>query len=113
MPCTATPRPEQTLAERIAEVTKALRELEAAIAQGSVRVRIGANGAVALEGWGPADRADVTDVCAIRTLTAEGSWILRQAIAREESRTGRKLNLVAVASGVHSHDGGRTWHGGH
>lgn len=113
MTCWATPRPQQTLEERQAEVTRALRGLEAAIQQNAVKVVIGANGAVTLAGWSAAARSDLTDVCAIRSLTAEGSWILRQALAREEARTGRKVNMNAVAAGVHSHDGGNTWHSRH
>jgi hypothetical protein len=111
MPCDTVRNPNQTLEDRNAQVKAALRRLEAALKGGTVKLNIGPNGAVAFQGW--KDRDDVTDVCAYRTLTAEGSWELRQAVAKAEAMTGRKVNPNAVASGEHSHDGGHTWHKGH
>ncbi len=113
MACTSALRQGQTLAERMAEVTRALKELELKIAAGAVKVAIGQNGAVALTGWSAADRSGVSDACAVRALMLEGSMVLRLALQRAELLSGRKMNVNAVASGVHSHDGGRTWHGGH
>jgi hypothetical protein len=106
MPC-ATPRKNQTLEQRSNEVQAALKRLERSLQNGAVRVTIGANGAVAFVGWN--DRDDVADVCAYRTLAAENSWALRQAVARAEQLSGRKVNPRAVAAGLHSHDNGRTW----
>lgn len=40
---------------------------------------------------------------------ASNSWELRQAVARAEAQQGRKVNAHAVASGLHSHDGGKNW----
>jgi hypothetical protein len=111
MPCDTSLKNGQTLEDRNNQVKAALRKLEAALKGGTVKVNIGSNGAVAFTGW--KDRDDVTDVCAFRTLTAEGSWELRQAVAKAEAMTGRKVNANAVASGTHSHDGGHTWHKGH
>lgn len=111
MPCDTVLKPRQSLEERNNQVKAALRRLEEALKGGTVKVNIGPNGAVAFQGW--KDRDDVSDVCAYRTLTAEGSWELRQAVARAEAMTGRKVNPNAVASGTHSHDGGKTWHKGH
>lgn len=113
MPCDTVNKQGQTAKERALDVKKALAKLEAQLATGSVKVKIGANGAVAFDGWKPTDRDDVTDVCAIRTLQAQGSWALRQAIAKAETQQGRKVNPHAVAAGHHSHDGGSTWHKGH
>lgn len=113
MPCESRIQRGQTLAERNAEITAALRTLEARLQASTVRVVIGSNGAVALQGWTPADRRDVSDVCAIRALQAAGSWALRQAIARAESQSGRKMNPLALAAGTHSHDGGKSWNPGH
>jgi len=93
------------------ETKAALSRLERYLQTGSVKVKIAPNGAVAFAGWN--DRDDVTDVCAIRMLRAENSWALRQAVARAEATSGRKMNPRAVAAGVHSHDGGGTWHPGH
>lgn len=97
----------QTLAQRMDQIKAALKRLEAALLAGQARVNIGPNGALAFQDW--KDRDDVTDACAVRTLTAEGSWALRKAIARAEVTSGRKVNFAAVASGFHSHDGGKTW----
>jgi hypothetical protein len=111
MPCDTKLAAGQTLAARISQVDAALKRLERYLATGTVRIGIGANGAVAFQGW--ADRDNVSDVCAMRTLTAQSSWALRQAVARAEATSGRKVNARAVAAGVHSHDGGSTWHKGH
>lgn len=110
MPCD-TPRNNIPPVVRESQIKGSLRRLEAALKGGTVKVNISPNGAVAFQGW--KDRDDVTDVCAFRRLTAEGSWELRQAVAKAEAMTGRKVNPNAVASGEHSHDGGGTWHKGH
>ena len=112
MACESMRRPRQTLEERMAEVKAALKVLEQKLLDKKVQVIIGAQGAVAFSGWG-AERQDVTDACAFRTLQANGSWALKQAVAQAEARFGRKVNPQAVAAGVHSHDGGRTFGPGH
>lgn len=111
MPCTSTPLAGQTLSQRMTQVEAALKRLEAALTLGSVKVTIGASGGVAFAGW--ADRDGISDVCAYRSLAVANSWALRQAVARAEAMSGRKLNPQAVAAGLHSHDGGGTWHPGH
>jgi len=103
--------PQQTLEERMKEISAALLQLESQLQSSSVKVQIGATGAVAFTGWN--DRRKISDACAFRSLTAKNSWALRQAVARAEAMSGRKVNQRAVAAGVHSHDGGRTWHNGH
>lgn len=112
MPCD-TVKTNETPAQRQAAVKKALTRLETALTLNQAKVTIGPNGAVAFTGWKPDERDGVTDVCAYRTLTAQGSWALRQAVARAEGMAGRKVNPNAVAAGVHSHDGGKTWNPGH
>ena len=111
MPCDSRRNPQQTEQERRREIDVALAKLVAAIGTGTVRVVVGPTGAIAFAGW--KDNAGVTDVCAFRTLTQRGSWELRQAIARAEQVAGRKVSTFAVGQGVHSHDGGQTWHPGH
>jgi DNA-binding protein YbaB len=111
MPCETKIADNQTLQQRMTQVQKALQRLEASLTSGNVKVNVGANGAVAFSGW--KDRDDVTDVCAYRTLSANNSWALRQAVAKAEAMSGRKVNASAVAVGTHSHDGGSTWHKGH
>lgn len=109
MACGSMVKPGQTLAGRMAEVKASLARLEQALAGGRVRVGIGPNGAVTFQGWAVTDRDDVSDVCAYRSLAASNSWALRQAVARAEATSGRKVNAGAVAAGHHSHDGGHTW----
>ena len=97
----------QTLEARMTQVQAALKRLEASLQNGSVKVGIAPNGAVTFQGW--ADRDYVSDVCAYRTLAAGNSWALRQAVARAEAMSGKKVNARAVEAGWHSHDGGSTW----
>ena len=107
MACESRRKAGQSLTARIDEVKRAMARLEQALSAGRAKVVIGPNGAVAFQGW--TDRDDVTDACAFRTLTAGNSWALRQAVARAEAMSGRKVNARAVAEGHHSHDGGQTW----
>jgi hypothetical protein len=107
MPCDSRRSRGQTEQERRRVIEAALARLERALGTGSARVTIGANGALAFVGW--QDRDDVTDLCAYRALSAKHSWPLRQAIARAEAQQGRKVSEQAIASGLHSHDGGQTW----
>lgn len=109
MPCDTRLKPQQTLEQRNAAITASLRRLEAKLTAGTVKVVIGANGAMAFSGWTTEDRDDVVDLCAYRTLTAQGSWALRQAVAKAEATSGRKLSPQAVGAGLHSHDSGKTW----
>jgi hypothetical protein len=97
----------QTLQQRMTQVQAALKRLERYLQTGSVRVVIAPNGAVALAGW--KDRDDLSDACAVRALTVDNSWALRQAVARAEAQSGRQVNAKAVVAGFHSHDGGSTW----
>jgi len=113
MPCDTRLRAEQTLDERQQEITAALRALEQRLLVGQVKVSIGSNGAIAFSGWAATERQDVTDVCAFRCLQAQNSWALRQAVSRAEAQSGRKVNIASVIAGVHSHDGGHSWSGGH
>lgn len=107
MPCASTLAPGQTLVQRMTQVEQALKRLERYLQTGSVRVGIGPSGAIMFTGW--KDRDDMSDVCAWRALTAQNSWALRQAVARAETQSGRRVNARAVAAGVHSHDGGASW----
>jgi len=113
MPCDTRLAPGQTLEERGRQIDQALQRLERALQGNQVKVTIGPTGSIAFTGWKPEDRSDLSDVCAYRLLTFRNSWALRQAVARAESVTGRKVNQRAIVAGHHSHDGGKTWHGGH
>ena len=113
MPCDTQRTAGQTEAERRAEIDRALLLLEQSLSAGVVRLVVGRDGAVAFQGWGAPARGGVTDVCAFRTLAGRGSWALRQAQAAAEMAAGRAVDRAKVAAGVHSHDGGSTWHPGH
>lgn len=89
------------------QIASAIERLNRAIETGTVTVVIGAQGGIAFKGW--QDNAGVSDLCAYRKLAAENSPALRKALARAEVVAGRRLDQRAVAAGVHSHDGGRTW----
>lgn len=108
MPCDTFVRKNQTPAERRSEIEAALAELEAALAAGRTRVKVGPQGAVAFDGWDGDNRRGVTDVCAYRTLSSKGSHALRMAVAKAEKLAGRKVDARAVAAGIHSHDM-KTW----
>lgn len=107
MPCdTRRLTPEQTLEQRNQQVRAALRRLELQLTAGRVSVNIGPQGAVAFTGW--QDRDGLSDVCAYRVLSVEGSSVLRMAVQRAEQLSGRRVNANAVAAGFHTHDG-NTW----
>lgn len=103
----------QTAEERAAEIRETLKRLEGLLADGVVRVVVGPQGELAFAGWTKEQRAGVSDVCAYRKLTAKGSFQLRLAVQRAEQAAGRKVSQTAINAGVHSHDGGQTFHPGH
>ena len=108
MSCTTQPN---ITALRQRQIKEAVTRLERALQDGTTRVIVGANGAIAFRGaW----RNDgVMDACAFRMLRASGSAALRAAITRAEVLAGRQVSEQAIAAGTHSHDGGTSWHAGH
>lgn len=109
MPCDTFIRLGETPAIQKKRVQSALERLEAALSSGAVKVKVGANGALTFTGWSGKDRDGISDLCAYRKLSTKGSPSLRSAIARAEVTAGRKIDERVIASGVHSHDGGKTW----
>ena len=108
MPCTTQPNLTE---QRRRAMQDAIERLGRALQGGTVRVVIGANGAIAFKGvW---RNEGVTDLCAFRALKAAGNSALRAAITRAEIIAGRQVNEQAIAAGTHSHDGGVSWHAGH
>lgn len=110
MPCDTKLRNGQTVSQRAEEVKKAVTALDQALAMRIIKPVIGPQGAIAFAGW-DAGRDGVTDACAYRRIMSTGSALARAEIARAEQMSGRRVNAQAVGQGVHSHDGGRTWHG--
>jgi hypothetical protein len=110
MPCDSRLKPKQTIQERAAEVRQAVQRLAEALAAGRVKAKVGPQGAIAFEGWDATSRDGITDACAYRRIMSTGSALARMHIARAEQMAGRGVNRAVVGHGVHSHDGGRTWH---
>jgi hypothetical protein len=109
MPCDTYFKPQQTLEQRKDEIRKTVEKLARALADGTVKPKVGPQGAITFVGWTDTDRNRVTDACAYRRLMATGSATAKLAIARAEQLAGRTVNRQALAHGVHSHDGGNTW----
>jgi hypothetical protein len=114
MACETRLRPRQTLAERKAEVKKVIYDVNSLIAAGKVKPVIDKRtGAIAFQGFDENLRDGVTDACVYRQLMISGSSLTKAKIAQAEQIAGRSVNRQAVGQGVHSHDGGHTWHNGH
>ena len=103
----------QTLTQRKAEVKTAIEKLAAKLANGTVKAKVGPQGAITFVGWLEGDRSRVTDACAYRRILATGSAAAKLALAKAEQAAGRTVDRKMVATGHHSHDGGKTWHNGH
>lgn len=117
MACDTRFRQGQTLSERKEEVKKAITLLDKLIAAGKVNMRVGTEGlgkgAVVFKGWSDAERAGITDACAFRLLTSSASMLTKLKMQQAQQMSGVSVNKQTLAHGVHSHDGGATWHKGH
>lgn len=111
MPCDTIYRTNQTLSERKAEVQEAVTRLEKLLASRKVRPIVGPQGAITFEGWQTEERSGITDACAYRRIMASGTALARFEITKAEQLAGRTVDRRVLASGTHSHDGGRSWHG--
>ena len=113
MPCEGMRNRGQTLKQRIAEVSKIVERVNQMVAAGRVKVRVGLQGAVVFDGLTNEERDGVTDACIYRRMMVSGSALARMKIAQAEQLSGRMVDRRVIAQGVHSHDGGTTWHNGH
>lgn len=113
MPCDTRLKPRQTIQQRAEEIRRMVARLSSALVSGLVRVRVSKEGGIAFDGLSDADRDGVTDACAYRRIMATGSALAKAKLAQAEQLAGRTVDRHAVANGLHSHDGGRTWHHGH
>lgn len=113
MPCDTWQKPNQTKSQRVAEVSRVVSKVSDLIAAGRVRVKVGPQGAVAFDGIPDEVRDKVTDACIYRRMLVSGSALARAKIAQAEQVAGRGVSKQALAAGIHSHDGGRTFHDGH
>ena len=111
MPCDTKLRAGQTISERKVEVKRVVATVADFLARGRVTAKVGPQGAVAFLGVPDDERNGVSDACMYRMIMATGSSLAKAAIARAELMAGRTVNRQLVGQGVHSHDGGQTWHG--
>lgn len=111
MPCDTMRLPQQTAAERMLEVRKAVPVIARLLAAGQITVKVGPQGAVTFTGITDTDRARMTDACIYRLISGpNASAAVKMKLARAEQLAGRSVDRRAVAAGVHSHDGGQSWH---
>jgi hypothetical protein len=113
MPCDTRRTSSQTIQQRAEEVRQAVKALDAALVNGRASVKVGPQGAITFVGLTDEQRDGITDACAYRRLLVSGSALAKAAIARAEALAGRSVDRRAIAQGVHSHDGGHTWHHKH
>jgi len=106
-------QPKETPEQRRKRIDAALKSLVAGLLTNKVKVKLGPKGEVAFDGWATTDRGKLTDACTYRMMSVRFSDVLARAVAAAELQSGRKLSPLAVNSGVHSHDGGKTWHPSH
>lgn len=92
---------------RARDLADKTKRLSTDLASGKVKVKISPEGAIAFDGW--VDRGPVTDACAYRRIMSSGSALAKAAITRAEQLSNTRVNRRVVDSGVHSHDGGKTW----
>lgn len=111
MPCDTRLKKGQTITQRKEEITQVVAKVQAGLVNGSIKVRLSPQGAIAFDGISDADKSGVTDACAYRRIMATGSALAKAKIAAAEALLGRKINKEAIAAGWHSHGG--TWHKGH
>jgi hypothetical protein len=113
MPCDTRLKPRQTIQERAQEVRQVVKTLDDGLVTGRIKAKVGPQGAIAFDGLTDQERDGVTDACAFRRLLVSGSALAKAAISKAELLSGRPINRLSVSHGVHSHDGGKTWHSGH
>lgn len=110
MPCDTRTKRGQSLQERATEVKAVTQKVSARILDGRVKVIIDKKtGAIAFDGLTAYDRDDVTDACIYRRMMATAPVTVKLAIQKAEQMAGRAVSTQALAAGVHSHDGGKSW----
>lgn len=110
MPCDTKLKPNQTITQRKLEITEVVDRIQKGLVNGSVKLRLAANGAPAFDGISDAEKNSVTDACAYRRIMATGSALAKAKLQAAQTLLGKQ---VVSSTGVHSHDGGKTWHNGH
>lgn len=111
MACETYQRAGQTLTERKDEIRRVTERVIAGLKSNQIGVKVDRlSGAVTFTGIAAEDRPGITDACIYRRVLSSGSQLATQAIQKAERLAGRQVDRKLVNSGVHSHDGGATWH---
>lgn len=106
-------KPKQTVKQRVEEVKKVVEYADGLLKDRKLKVVVDRKtGAIAFD-LSASERDGVTDACMYRRIMATGSSLAKAEIARAEQMAGRTVNKQALTAGVHSHDGGKSWHHGH
>ena len=113
MACETQTRKNQTLSERKEEIRQTVAEIIGKLISGEITPKVGPQGGIAFNGLSDKDRNGVTDVCAYRMIMMGNSTLAKMKIQQAEMLSGRSVASSALAQGIHSHDGGKTWHKGH
>lgn len=103
----------QTLQERIAEIKETISFFDELIRKRKITIKVGPQGAISFTGITDSERRGITDGCIYRRIMATGTALARAEIAKAEQLAGRSVDKSVIAQGVHSHDGGHSWHNGH
>ena len=110
MPCDTKLKPNQTITQRKLEITEVVDRIQKGLLSGSIKLRLSPQGAVAFDGIDDGAKNNVTDACAYRRIMATGSALAKAKLQAASALLGKQ---VVTTNGVHSHDGGKTWHNGH
>lgn len=100
MVCATTLKPQQTAAQRLAEVAKKMRQFDSMIASGRLKMKVLPGGKVSFPGIPESDRDGISDACIFHTVNRTGSAAAKMALARAEQLQGK-----VSRHGVHTHDG--------
>jgi len=109
MPCDTIRQPNQTITERKLEIKEAVEKLQRDLVSGAAKAKVGPQGAITFTGTALVE-GRVTDACAYRRIMVSGGALAKAAITRAEQMAGRSVDKLVVGQGIHSHDGGQSWH---
>jgi hypothetical protein len=109
-------KPRQTIAQRAAEVRDVIARFVAGLTSGRVKAIVSKQGAIAFNGLTESERDGVTDACVYRRIMSGTNAQAKMALARAEALAGKTVDRAIIGhggAGMHSHDGGSSWHGHH
>lgn len=113
MPCDTRLKRGQTISQRADEVRSVTNKIMSGILQNRIKIKVSPTGSVAFDGISEGEKDGVTDACVYRRIMVSGPATVKAEMERQAMLQGRTINKAVVNAGVHSHDGGKTWHDGH